>query len=391
MAIDFQQIALQIREIGDSARERRKTIEERREKARILLDRYAGELEFLRAKVDSAKAADPNLRCARPLEEALDSHFPAPAPAVGATVIAADGSQIFPDRHSQVQYFVINIGAIAMQLGSGKAPDSFTETHLRFLDELDETFFSESQVALQRDVAERKKLLEVSRNYSGVIIALTEGQLELWGAAESEVAGEFEKNLQDYLDVLSELEKQKIITSGYVDKPGANWVTHLLEISSAPDNELINLRKQHPLLGVTDQWLFGQILGKHERSALFALQAKTAEKYLGSLSLHFFYMNAGDGRNPAIIRVDIPFWVANDKRALENLHGVLIKQTEIMGNKPFPYLLHRAHEIAVVTHLEKEQIDQMLVVEIRNHEGEIGELSGKQSAKNLPGRTRYKP
>ena len=224
-----------------------------------------------------------------------------------------------------------------------------------------------------------------------MIIALTEGQLELWGAAESEVAGEFEKNLQDYLDVLSELEKQKIITSGYVDKPGANWVTHLLEISSAPDNELINLRKQHPLLGVTDQWLFGQILGKHERSALFALQAKTAEKYQGSLSLHFFYLNAGDGRNPAIIRVDIPFWVANDKRALENLHGVLIKQTEIMGNKPFPYLLHRAHEIAVVTHLEKEQIDQMLVVEIRNHDGEMGELSGKQSAKNLPGRTRYKP
>ena len=391
MAIDFQQIALQIKEIGDSARERRKTIEEGREKARIILDRYAGELEFLRAKVDSAKAADPNLRCARPLQEALDSHFPAPAPAVGATVIAADGSQIFPDRHSQVQYFVINIGAIAMQLDSGKAPDSFTETHLRFLDELDETFFSESQVALQRDVAERKKLLEVSRNYSGVIIALTEGQLELWGAAESEVAGEFEKNLQDYLDVLSELEKQKIITSGYVDKPGANWVTHLLEISSAPDNELINLRKQHPLLGVTDQWLFGQILGKHERSALFALQAKTAEKYQGSLSLHFFYLNAGDGRNPAIIRVDIPFWVANDKRALENLHGVLIKQTEIMGNKPFPYLLHRAHEIAVVTHLEKEQIDQMLVVEIRNHDGEMGELSGKQSAKNLPGRTRYKP
>ena len=109
MAIDFQQIASRIHEIGNSIQERRKTIEEGREKARIILDRYAGELEFLRAKVDSAKAADPNLRCARPLQEALDSHFPAPAPAVGATVIAADGSQIFPDRHSQVQYFVINI------------------------------------------------------------------------------------------------------------------------------------------------------------------------------------------------------------------------------------------------------------------------------------------
>jgi hypothetical protein len=33
----------------------------------------------------------------------------------------------------------------------------------------------------------------------------------------------------------------------------------------------------------------------------------------------------------------------------------------------------------------------MLMIEIRNNDGEMGELSGKQSAKNLAGRTRYKP
>jgi hypothetical protein len=364
-------------------------VDKSRETALAFLNQYANELDFLGAKVESAKAADPNLRCARPLNEALNSHSPAPDPIKEATIIAADGSQIFPDRHSQVQYYLINVGALAMQVGSGKAPSLFTDTQLRFLDELDEPFLSESQVALQRDIGERKKLLEVSKNYSGVIIALTEGQLELWGASDSEIAGEFEKNLQDYLNVLSELESQKIITSGYVDKPGANWEIHLLELTKAPDNELKNLRKHHPLLGATDNWLFGQILGKHERSALFALQAKSAEKYKGSLSLHFFYLNVGDTKDPIIIRVDVPFWVASDKTALDHLHAALIEQTEIMGNKPFPYLLHRAHEIAVVSHQEKEQIDQMLMIEIRNNSGEPGELSGKQSAKNLPGRTRY--
>ncbi len=391
MAIDFQQVALSVRETGRSARERRKTVDKSRETALAFLNQYANELDFLGAKVESAKAADPNLRCARPLNEALNSHYPAPDPIKEATIIAADGSQIFPDRHSQVQYYLINVGALAMQIGSGKAPSLFTDTQLRFLDELDEPFLSESQVALQRDIGERKKLLEISKIYSGVIIALTEGQLELWGASDSEIAGEFEKNLQDYLNVLGELESQKIITSGYVDKPGANWVTHLLELPSVPENELKNLRKHHPLLGATDNWLFGQILGKHERSALFALQAKSAEKYKGSLSLHFFYLNVGDKKNPIIIRVDVPFWVASDKTALDHLHAALIEQTEIMGNKPFPYLLHRAHEIAVVSHQEKEQIDQMLMIEIRNNSGEPGELSGKQSAKNLPGRTRYQP
>jgi hypothetical protein len=391
MAIDFQQISESIREIGSTAKERRKVREERREAARALFDQVAKDLDLLRAKVDSARAADPNLRCARPLTEALDSHFAAPTAEFAATVIAADGSQIFPDRHSQVQYYVINVGAIAMQVGSGKTPDPFTDSHLRFLDELDDVFFTESQVALQRDIAERKKLLEVSKKYSGVIIALTEGQLELWGSADNEIASEFEKNLQDYLDVLRELEERRIITSGYVDKPGANWVTRLLELTLVPENELKDLKKHHPYMGVTDQWLFGQILGRHERSAIFALQARSAEKYTGSLSLHFFYLNVGDKKTPVIIRVDVPYWVASDKKALDALHGTLLEQTQIMGNKPFPYLLHRAHELALVSHQEKDQVDQMLMVEIRNKDGEIGELSGKQSAKNLPGRARYKP
>jgi hypothetical protein len=35
------------------------------------------------------------------------------------------------------------------------------------------------------------------------------------------------------------------------------------------------------------------------------------------------------------------------------------------------------------------QIDQMLATEIINNDGELEEISGKQSAKNLPGRMSY--
>ena len=66
----------------------------------------------------------------------------------------------------------------------------------------------------------------------------------------------------------------------------------------------------------------------------------------------------------------------------------IIEQAKILGNEPFPYLLHRAHEIAVVSFREKEEIDQMLAVAIRSNGGEVGEISGKQSAKNLSGNTR---
>ncbi len=388
MPVNYQDLYTRIKAIGAGAKERRKKKEDAQAQARDLLAYFDARLDLLRAKVDSAKTADANIRCAYPLDENLASSYPPPDSVKEATVIAADGSQIVPNRHDALQYYVINIGAIVMQVGSGNTPEVFTDTELHMLDEFEDTFFSDSQVALQRDTAERKKLLEVARRYSGTIIALTEGQLELWGATDSDNSKDFEKSLKDYIDTLKEMEKQKVITSGYVDKPGANWVVRLLEVAMIPQDELPNLKKYHPFPGVTDLWLFSRILGKHERSAIFKLQAKSAEKYTGAISIHFFYINVGDEKKPKIARVDVPLWVVNNKEALNNLHSTLIEQSKIMGNEPFPYLLHRAHEIAVVTHKDKEEIDQMLAIEIRNSGGEVGEKSGKQSAKDLQGRTR---
>ena len=388
MPINYQEIYTQVKQVGQGAKERRKKKEEAQELAQRLLETYSSELDALRSKVDSAKQADANIRCAVPLDEALASHYPTPD-SVSATLIAADGSQIVPNRHEAIQYYVINVGAIAMQLGSGNTPDVETDTELKVLDEFDDTHFSDSQVALMRDVAERKKLLEMAEKFSGTIIALTEGQLELWGAVDPENSREFEKNLQDYLDALEEMHNKGIIAGGYVDKPSANWFIKLLEIAATPQDELKNVRKNRLLAGATDYWLFSQILGEHERSAVFALQAKSAEKYRGALGIHFFYLNVGSAKYPKIARVDVPQWVAANPSMLNAFHAALIEQSRIMGNKQqFPYILHRAHEIAVVTHREKEEIDQMLSRELLSSGGEIGEKSGKQSAKDLKGRTR---
>lgn len=388
MPINYQEIYTQIKEVGLGAKERRKKKEEAQELAKSLLDSYSSQLDLLRSKVDSAKTADANIRCAVPLDEALASSYPVPD-SVPATLIAADGSQIVPNRHESLQYYIINVGAIAMQLGTGNTPDVETDTELKVLDEFDDTHFSDSQVALMRDVAERKKLLEMAEKFSSTIIALTEGQLELWGAVDNENAREFEKNLQDYLNALEAMNKKGIIAGGYVDKPSANWFIKLLEIAATPQDELKNVRKQRLLAGATDYWLFSQILGEHERSAVFALQAKSAEKYRGAISIHFFYLNVGSAKYPKIARVDVPQWVAANPSMLNALHAALIEQSKIMGNKQqFPYILHRAHEIAVVTHHEKEEIDQMLSRELLSSGGEIGEKSGKQSAKDLQGRTR---
>jgi hypothetical protein len=147
------------------------------------------------------------------------------------------------------------------------------------------------------------------------------------------------------------------------------------------------------LLGVTDRWLFGDrqnpLLGPGQRSAVFALQSRAEKSYQGVLSLHFFYVNVGSEGHPWIARVEVPKWVAGDLEKLGLLHAVLIDQCRTMGPKPYPYLLHRAHETAVVSQDEKAQVEALLLRELRSSGDEVDEGSYKQSAKDLPKRTSY--
>ena len=77
MPVDYQQVHACIKEIGAGARERQKTLDEKRQKARDLLSTYANQLDVLRAKVDLAKAVDANIRCALPVNELLAVALPA--------------------------------------------------------------------------------------------------------------------------------------------------------------------------------------------------------------------------------------------------------------------------------------------------------------------------
>ncbi len=395
MAIDFQQIYTKIKEIGIGARERRERIENLRKHARNLLVKYADELDYLHDLVDRIRVADPNIRCALPENESLASHIPAPAPTIDATLIAADGSQINPNRHSAVQFCLINVGAIVLRMQSGESPKIDTNSELLYGDELETKYglMTDGIVALKRDLGERSKLDELSKGVKGPVVTFTDGPIELWGAKGGEDAEAYHVSLKNYLSVLSRLQARDVITAGYVDKPAADLVVRLLELIDVKPEELEKPREIERWRGVSDRWLFGEkanpMLGPGERSAIFSIQSKSEKDYKGVLALHFFYLNVGTEGHPWPVRVEIPKWVADDKEKLGLLHAVLVDQCRVMGSKPYPYLLHRAHEIAVVKHEEKHQVEQMLTQELRRQDEEIDEESTKQSAKDLKGRTRY--
>jgi hypothetical protein len=404
MPIDYQQIYEKIQEIGKGARERKKTLDERRTKARDLLNTYASELDLLRSKVDSAKAADQNIRCALPLNEPLASSYPPPFDqtqdkpdsVIQATLIAADGSQINPDRHAAIQFSLVNVGAITMTLNSGEAPKIDTESELLYGDDLlpNGIPLSDGMVALKRDVAERTKLDELSKGIKGQVVTFTDGPIELWGAKGEDTQSYFEY-VEKYKGVLSRLQSRGVITAGYVDKPSADLVVRLLEIMMADNEQLQKLREFHPLRGVSDRWLYGEhknpLLPPGHRSAIFQIQSSSEKSYKGVLSLHFFYLNVGTEGHPWPVRVEVPKWVVDDKDKLNLLHAVLVEQCRMMGSKPYPYLLNRAHEIAVVKHEEKQQIEKLLTMEIRKQGEDLDDSSNKQVGKDslASGRKRY--
>lgn len=395
MPINYQEIYTQIKQVGLGAKERNQKKQDAQKLAQKLLKIHSSELDALRSKVDSAKAADANIRCAVPLDEELASSHPLPDSAP-ATLIAADGSQAIADRHSPVQFCVINVGGIIMKPDSGETPAVEVESELFFGDAIEENgLTTDGGVALRRDLAERSVIEKLSKGLKGSVVSFTDGTLEIFRTKDIDSPSMYRNTVEKYISVLSRLQGRGVISAGYIDKPSSSLVVKLLELTqiTIPD-EMEKLRNAPPLKYVTDRWLFGygnklfQLLPPGHRSAVFKIQSNAEKSYKGVLELHFFYLNVGTEGHPWPVRVEIPRWVVDDREQLNLLHAVLVSQCRMMGSKPYPYLLHRAHETAVVKNEEKYQIEQMLQQELRRNSEDVDEGSNKQSAKDLKGRTR---
>ena len=387
MSLDFKQVQAQVQQMGQNARQHAQRLQALRQHANDLLQHNARELDRLRSKVEEARKQDPALRCALPLDdpsaEPLDGHFPLPPLPAQATLIAADGSQINPDRHAAVNYCLINVGAIRMRHGSSEAPRPFTHCRLLYDEQLYTATgtLTDEMVALMRDLNERRYLVELAEDAAPPVVTFTDGPMELWGAKDEGGEGGFRKHLQEYLSALSRLRDLGVTTGGYVDKPGADLVVRLLEIAETADENLHDIRKHRSLRGVTDIDLYRERLKAGERSAVFAIQSRSLEDYRGDLALRFFYLNVGPSNDPWLARVEVPAWVAADAQKSNNLHAVLINQCRIMGGRPYPYLLHRAHETAVVTLDEKDQLTLMIKNELQRNDVRVGRESHKQALK----------
>lgn len=384
MPVNFQQALQQIHEMGSQALMQQERLKALREEAEKLLHQFTDELDSLEQLVMRAAAENSHLRCAAPFGESLEKAFPAPPITSKYTLLAADGSQINPDRHGQVEFGAINVGAIRMKPGQGQPPEEMVQSTLMFHDDLFTSsggLMTDDLVALKRDLAERQVLANLARGEPPPVLALTDGPLELF--REPRNLPEFETELENYQNVLEDLADLGAGTAGYVDRPRGDLIVRLLELIILNRTEKLSEAGQaHPLQGVIDTDLYKPLLQPGERSAIFAIHSGSAKSFQGRLSLHFFFLNTGRVGKAYISRVEIPRWVAENKALVDLLHACLVEQAHHLGVKPYPYILHRAHEIAVISFDEHHQLENMIVGELYRQGINSDERSNKQIAKD---------
>ncbi len=364
MTLEFGQlldsIDLAAKTMADQWSEYRRLAED----ARRRLERFSEKLAFLERRVESAEIRlGGNWRGAGPRGEFIGSVYDPPSQVKGVQhIIAADGSQIFPDRHGIAHYALVNIGAVRIRPGSGEPPELQTFPDLIFGDRLQDDEKAEplqaTDISRQRDMQELSKLVELSADMGAGTIALLDSPLALWMLQPDP-----KKELFDwFVNKMNTARSAGVRLAGYVDRPGSRGVADLLALAGvdedqlSPENEGLRCFRELP-----DRVIFRTLLKPGQRSALFVssspfnrrLRARSDE-----LQVAFFYINVGAANEPTLARVELPCWVANDASEVEQLHYAIWDQCRAPGR--YPYVLARAHEVAVVSQEQRGVLEDML-------------------------------
>jgi hypothetical protein len=393
MALELNKLTGQVEAMGELLAVRSQEHDQRAERARDLLHTHAAVTAELRAKIAEASKSDEWRRGATPLGASLNERHQPTTPHQPATLIAADGSQIYPDRHGIALYFLLNTGTIVLRQSSGQAPTVATQPEVFFADadlydeagRLREPEYINGQRD-RREIAALADLAEAEREALGgdlsrPIITMTDGPLLLWTpkrVSDRETARE----IHHFTSQLDRLRQARAVPFGYIDRPSSAYVLRILELIGLPIEQITRetLRKGD-FLYLTDRSIFTD-LGPNERTGLFVPASEVSEHYTrAGHRIAFFYLNVarpGDKR-PIIARVEVPEWAADDTEALDLAQQAVYADCKLTA---FPYVLARAHELAVVGTAEHADL-QGMVTQFLLRNGMLPETSAKAWQKAL--------
>jgi hypothetical protein len=383
MSLELNQVTQQIDDMGRLLADRLSRQQQALPAARALLRQFAHAQEALGRIAQS----DPgqHLRCAYPGDEPLDASLPLPELPPCVTIVAADGSQIYPDRHGLAFYYLINVGSIVFRQGSGQAPDVAAEPRLYYAD--DQVFpegnpVTSDLVSAQRDLAELRTLAALGLAEPAQDpprLALADGSLLPWLQRAALSEGQRQQLLDDYLEALDRCRAGDLALAGFVSRPHSAEVVALLYLAHLePEERLLKDGLAGTSYeGLTDRALFGY-LEPGQRSALFVRGTASNQDFQArGHAVYFFYLNTGSD----LARVEVPEWVAHRSQRLDLLQAAVHDQCRF--NNGYPYVLTRADEQAVILNEERETLERMIMQAMARHGLPMPELSRKAQQKRV--------
>lgn len=377
---------------GQRDRQRKAT-----EAARELLLKHAQVTDELRAKIQRAGEVDESWRGADPLGSDLTERVQTPAAGQPATLVASDGSQIYPDTHAIALYYLTNIGTIVLRQGSGEAPMVATEPILRMaeddpLEEQDQDRVDADEVNLRRDLREVEALAALARDERGklggdmerMVVALADGPLLPW-MPQRLTDREQTQHVKQFTALLDDMRASYAVPLGYVDRPRSANVLRLLHLAGLPHDAITKeTLRQGAFRSLSDAGLFQDLL-PGQRTALFAATSEINANFDDAgHRIYFCYMNVATEpgeKRARMVRIEMPVWIATDSARLDTALTAVWSDCRLLA---YPYLLTRAHELALVTRQEKDTLEQMLRTGMMRLEMRVEE-SPKATTKRVVG------
>ncbi len=292
-------------------------------------------------------------------EGAFNASFPArPGPPPSETVvIGVDGSQIMPDRHAAILYYLIQVGGMIFRY-NGQAPAVSSHATLHYDEErlYDEEGYivGARQVSMRREVAELAYMLALAEEAaeSGPplpILALTDGPL-LWpytGQSSEEAV-----LLQRLFGTLKGLRRAQTMPIGFVERPAGNHLVRLLY-------RLSGERAGEAVPRLTDAAFLRYLLPPGHRTVWFLRRSPMQERYQREgMPIWSAYLNVGYEGYPIIARLECPAWAVERTGWADLMQQTLIHQSHLAAGHP--YVLARAHEMALVTTRDKFALERRL-------------------------------
>ena len=367
--LDLSQLRAQLDDFQDYEADLRDRRGEQRTRAQAVLRACAADWRGVRTAVDEAEPR----RLVAAMRESPDATASAPDRPTPITVVATDGSQIYPDRHVDPLFFLLNVSRVGFQYGTREEPMLDTTPRLHFEDDLsthvDDLLggMTTELVSALRDEMELELLLDVARSAAvegRPLVALADGTLIRWMIRGMNNEAAEERLIAQYTEYLETFRDEERPLASYVSMPATTEVVNLLRFVvgelDAPAPDGISVTPDDPALdGLLDRHVFADLLAPGERSATFGSSSHIQGAYPEGTQVCYFYLKVpappGEGE---IGRVEVPQWVADDESLLDRIHATVLRECE--KGDGYPLALSEAHERAVIRAPERESFFRLM-------------------------------